>query len=388
MSSSEKIGDGEPPIKASDSDDDDDKKPSASSANARINENKDAATVAKKEFKSEDTSASSDQPTDLLVIQSSSRTPQDVLCGRGMPFQSYPGNVTMHELVTDHRDEYMSSKRSQKPLVIKSIIQKLKDSGARFLKPYGEFRSNEDDQWVEVDDQYVYEKISHVMRHRQRAARAQAPSSTDTQAGAPDESETSASAAVAALPSDSVPAAAAAAAANTGVSVNRSLLAGASVPGLAELQRLVASGTLGSLLAQQQSTQAALPSTVGVQDQEAILRALLVSGQTPLLSGMGLLGQPPARPLLGQNLLGIQQQQQQQRLPSFGQQQPSLNSSILAQLQQQQLLRGIALQPPTQPSSLLNDLVAEELRRRALQNLLQGRSQDQHKPSGDGEERK
>jgi hypothetical protein len=318
----------------------------------------------------------------LEIISSSARTPQDVLCGRGMPFQSYPGNVAMHELVGKHRDEYMSSKRAQKPLVIKKIIQKLKDSGARFLRPYGEFHSSEDDLWVEVDDQYIYDKISHVMRHRQRAARSEASSSA-VEKGTKTTIDKSA-AAIPAAGAETLSSGAAAygsATASAGAASNQASLVGA-----------LAAGGFGGAFPQQPTLQSLLTSIVGPQNQEALLLALLSSGQTPLLSRLGLVDQSPpplSSVLSGQNFLGMQQQQ---LLSQFGLQvppQPSLDPSIFAQLRRNQLLGGIesqrlmaavGLQSQAQPSALLNDLLNNELRLRALQQRL-GLGQGQERPS-------
>ncbi|KAL3922398.1 MAG: hypothetical protein SGILL_002228 [Bacillariaceae sp.] len=375
-----------------------DKKPAAS--NTETAEDDDAS----KEGRQEVSKAAESEPTvkpkskevatTLEIIPSTARTPQDVLCGRGMPFQSYPGNVNMHELVGEHRDEYMSSKRAQKPLVIKSIIQKLKDAGARFLRPHGEFRSNEDDEWVEVDDQYVYDKISHVMRHRQRAARSDVASSSPSSAKKrPSESATNAPASATSHT-----------AANSDATHSRSLFAGAGP------LHAFAAGNLGGALQHQQPTaQSLLASLTASQNQEAALRALALStGQPPpLLTGLGLLGQPQPPPPFSSLMLGHQSlaaaQQQQQLLSLLGhsaplpQQQPPVDQSILAQIRQNQLLQeiesqrllaGARIQAQQQPS--ITDLVNEELRRRALQSLVAQTQAQQERSSaeGKGEEEK
>jgi hypothetical protein len=66
----------------------------------------------------------------------------------------------MHRLVDSYRDEYLNARRAEKPYIIKNIIQELRGGGSRFLRPHG------DDDWVEVDDQSAYHKISHVIRLR------------------------------------------------------------------------------------------------------------------------------------------------------------------------------------------------------------------------------
>jgi hypothetical protein len=125
---------------------------------------------------------------DLQIIPSPNRSPLDVLCGRGLPFQKYPGNLHMHEVVERHKNEYNVARRSDKPRVVKRIIQEIRDTGARFLRPYGEFNSNDQDLWVEADDDIVYDKISHVLRHRKKAVGGGAVGSEITKSGGNNQS--------------------------------------------------------------------------------------------------------------------------------------------------------------------------------------------------------
>ncbi|KAG7370883.1 hypothetical protein IV203_019453 [Nitzschia inconspicua] len=324
------------------------------------------------------------------IIPSSSRTPRDILCGRGMPFQSYPGNIAMHEVVNQHKDEYIASRRSDKPRVIKNIILQLKDSGARFLKPYGEFQSNESDRWVEVDDQYVYDKISHVMRHRQRAARGAIAAAASRQPDvkeAPSSSTSFAVPAVALLqersPSSSI---------STGLQDLRNAFSCGNIGGIS-LDSTVLGQLHNSILAQilQDRTFARPNTSPGVADQQAMLQALIQSERASLLSELGLTSQPVSL-LRGQNhpfgnqqllpsALGLQQQRQHQV-----QQQALIEEALVAHLQQQQLQREIqnqrlftaaaGLQSATsgqqpQNSTMLEALMAEELRRQLLMRLAQ-----------------
>jgi hypothetical protein len=347
---------------------------------------------------------SADANESSRIISSSSRTPQDILCGRGMPFQSYPGNIAMHDVVNLHKDEYIACRRSDKPRVIKKIIQTLKDSGARFIKPYGEFNSNENDRWVEVDDQYVYDKISHVMRHRQRAARSE-PAGAST------------------LPGNEVSIIAAPGVISTAVMLPERPSSGITSAGLETLRNLLPEGSVGSLASlapagQQsnnlnallgqlfQSSQTSTPR-IGATDQQSILHALIQSERAAVLSELGLAG---ATSLLGQNqslgnqqllrLLGAQQQQQQQQqqqlyLQEQQQQQTFLEQALVAHLQQQQMQREIQNQrllaaaaslqvnlgQPQGNSATLNQLAVEELRRQLWQRL--GQNQENSPQSND-----
>jgi hypothetical protein len=90
----------------------------------------------------------------------SKRRPQDILCGRGVPIQTYHGNLRLHELVESFRERYLAADRKDKPSLIRAVLEEVKNEGGRFLK-----RSDEDENvWEEVDATYAYEKVSHALR--------------------------------------------------------------------------------------------------------------------------------------------------------------------------------------------------------------------------------
>ncbi len=94
------------------------------------------------------------------------RTPNDVLCGRGIPIQNYHGNIRLHRILDSFREEYLATNRRDKPDLIRRIIAKIKEGGARFLKRKSLFENESDDPWEEMDDSYAYEKVSHALRCR------------------------------------------------------------------------------------------------------------------------------------------------------------------------------------------------------------------------------
>jgi hypothetical protein len=51
------------------------------------------------------------------------RTANDVLCGRGLPIQTHHGNVRLHSIVAEHREQYIALPRKDKPTFIKAIVQ-------------------------------------------------------------------------------------------------------------------------------------------------------------------------------------------------------------------------------------------------------------------------
>jgi hypothetical protein len=86
----------------------------------------------------------------------------DVLLGRGRPFQEFPGNFRMTEIVDAHRDEYESVGKLQKTAISSNVVQLIKESkGGRFLKKDGGC-------WIEVTDDVARLKVSHGFRTKTR----------------------------------------------------------------------------------------------------------------------------------------------------------------------------------------------------------------------------
>jgi hypothetical protein len=274
-----------------------------------------------------------------------------------MPFQSYPGNLAMHDVVNAHRYEYITSRKSGKSQVLKKIIQELKTSGARFLKPYREFQSKDSSSWIEADDHCIYEKISHAMRQRQRTSRMAAASK------AGNNTVPTSSNGVPTVPSVSV------GSPDTslrGIDYAHYLLTAndtASVPP----EQL---SNVNSLLAQlfYNSTRAA--SATRFSNQFATLQASLQPKSSSSLSRLGLTCLSSS--FLSQTLLGHQFLHQSLRHQQT-QQQPLLDLALSAQLCEQQLQREIenqrfpaveaALPPPLQQqanAAFLQKLLADK----------------------------
>jgi hypothetical protein len=264
--------------------------------------------------------------TNAEALASIDRTPNDILCGRGQPFQVWEGNRTMHRLVNSYRDDYLNARRAEKPQIIKKIIQELRDGGSRFLRPHG-------DRWVEVDEESVYHKISHVMRLRKdnqsqigSAKGKQASSSSGEARTAPDDEELDtkpAAASVSNLPFFRVMANAAGASSSAMDSnlfmgqqqVNDALLGPSSVDNadLAILQYAQQTVLLQSLLGNSNSSTGVLGTNL--PNHNPLLNQLQHVDLQSLLQG--LLQQPPSP-------------------------QPSLHQLLSSQLQQELLLRQMA----------------------------------------------
>eukprot|EP00980_Cylindrotheca_fusiformis_P003955 scaffold871_cov130-Cylindrotheca_fusiformis.AAC.32 len=95
------------------------------------------------------------------------RTARDILCGRGVPILNYHGNIRLHNIIDSYRAMYLNAERKSKPRLVTEIVNEIKAGGARFLK-----RSKDDlHSWVEVDDSYAHEKVSHALRCKKAAAK-------------------------------------------------------------------------------------------------------------------------------------------------------------------------------------------------------------------------
>ena len=87
--------------------------------------------------------------------------PQDILFGRGKPYQERPSNVWFRNLLESYRNRYEVACKSEKTKLATEIVHVVKLKNGRFLK-----QSQEWDYWVEVDDKMAREKVSHAFRTR------------------------------------------------------------------------------------------------------------------------------------------------------------------------------------------------------------------------------
>ena len=89
----------------------------------------------------------------------------DVLLGRGRPLQKHYGNQNYHFLVEEYQPEYERSSKSKKTTMTKTILDRIRQYGGRFLK--------EDDvgYWIEIDDDSARSKISQTFRNHRCATR-------------------------------------------------------------------------------------------------------------------------------------------------------------------------------------------------------------------------
>lgn len=90
----------------------------------------------------------------------------DVLLGRGKPLQKHPGNLRYHHIVESCHGQYENAQKLEKTNLARTIVQRMKESGGRFLKHDGI-------GWIEIDDDAARYKVSHTFRNHRIAARVQ-----------------------------------------------------------------------------------------------------------------------------------------------------------------------------------------------------------------------
>ena len=88
----------------------------------------------------------------------------DILFGRGKPFQNHPGNRKLILLVDKYKEQYVKSVRDKKRPIVEEIISILTQDGARFLKRYDGDSSSP--FWVEASKEVAFDKVSHAFRSR------------------------------------------------------------------------------------------------------------------------------------------------------------------------------------------------------------------------------
>lgn len=77
----------------------------------------------------------------------------DVLLGRGRPYQEFSGNKKLASIIQNRKEEYQASGKLQKTELTNVILQEIKSSGGRFLK-----KSDDGRFWVLVNDDVAREK--------------------------------------------------------------------------------------------------------------------------------------------------------------------------------------------------------------------------------------
>ena len=89
--------------------------------------------------------------------------PNDVLLGRGRPFQLYSGNLILAAIIDENRARYTMAKKMHKKAITIEIVEIIHKSGGRFLKKVSNAKNSSCD-WEDVDFETARLKVSHSFR--------------------------------------------------------------------------------------------------------------------------------------------------------------------------------------------------------------------------------
>jgi hypothetical protein len=93
----------------------------------------------------------------------------DVLVGKGKPFQQHPGNIHLRSSVDHHLKEYALSKKVDKAGLIWKVVHSVKATSGGFLK------KDRDGWWVEVTEEEAREKVAKIFTSAKAATKNQQP---------------------------------------------------------------------------------------------------------------------------------------------------------------------------------------------------------------------
>lgn len=112
----------------------------------------------------------------IVVVPS----PKDILYGRGTTKRMHVGNMKLNMVLEERGEEYNSNAltKKQKVEISRSVVQKLKDEGSRFLK-----QDKDSFLWWEVDDKTAADKVSHGFRNRRPTSTSSTTSSKKNKNG-------------------------------------------------------------------------------------------------------------------------------------------------------------------------------------------------------------
>lgn len=87
-------------------------------------------------------------------------TVNDVLLGRGKPFQNYHGNIKLGLIIDQYRERYLEAGRCDKAIISQHVVDFVHGYKGRFLKR-SESKAGE---WFEVSNDAACDKVGHGFR--------------------------------------------------------------------------------------------------------------------------------------------------------------------------------------------------------------------------------
>jgi hypothetical protein len=106
-------------------------------------------------------------------------TTDDVLLGRGRPFQEWVGNLRLGKLIDQHKNTYHDASRFEKTCTSMDIVNIIKSGNGRFLQKCKGEDKDENGEWMEVDDTVARAKVSSGFRTKSRKNEATHQSTLD-----------------------------------------------------------------------------------------------------------------------------------------------------------------------------------------------------------------
>lgn len=97
--------------------------------------------------------------------------PQDVLLGKGKPFQRHAGTANLRAKIEEHLEQYKAASVKDKSAMTWMFVHQVKSNG-RFLK------KGDDDWWVEVSDEEARLKVGKTFVSQSLASRKKATRTT------------------------------------------------------------------------------------------------------------------------------------------------------------------------------------------------------------------
>jgi hypothetical protein len=91
---------------------------------------------------------------------------EDVLLGRGRPFQTNSGNQRMLRLVHDNKARYDNTKREQRRMIAEKVLDLVCKSGSQFLR-----RVDDTCYWETVPRAVASDKVDNALRNKKKRNR-------------------------------------------------------------------------------------------------------------------------------------------------------------------------------------------------------------------------
>lgn len=94
-------------------------------------------------------------------------TDQDVLLGRGKPYQTHPGNLQLAKILQDREDEFNSATKSQKTAITWEILRRIQNEfGGRFLERDENDANDIGITWQVCSSETARNKVAYGFRSR------------------------------------------------------------------------------------------------------------------------------------------------------------------------------------------------------------------------------